>query len=40
MSSGKEGYGTPKGTYKIIQKDANYNPAPTGCCAAGRREPS
>ena len=24
MSSGKEGYGTPKGTYKIIQKDANY----------------
>ena len=25
MSSGKEGYGTPRGTYKIIQKDANYN---------------
>mgnify|MGYP001103131873 CR=1 FL=1 len=24
MSSGKEGFGTPKGTYKIIQKDANY----------------
>ena len=24
MSSGKEGYGTPRGTYKIIQKDANY----------------
>ncbi len=24
MSSGKEGYGTPTGTYKIIQKDANY----------------
>lgn len=24
MSSGKEGYGTPKGVYKIIQKDANY----------------
>lgn len=24
MSSGKEGYGTPKGSYKIIQKDANY----------------
>lgn len=24
MSSGKEGHGTPKGTYKIIQKDANY----------------
>ncbi|MBP9526189.1 MAG: L,D-transpeptidase, partial [Akkermansia sp.] len=24
MSSGKEGFGTPRGTYKIIQKDANY----------------
>ncbi|MDO4410053.1 MAG: L,D-transpeptidase family protein [Akkermansia sp.] len=24
MSSGKEGFGTPKGTFKIIQKDANY----------------
>lgn len=24
MSSGKEGYDTPRGTYKIIQKDANY----------------
>lgn len=24
MSSGKEGHGTPKGTYKIFKKDANY----------------
>jgi hypothetical protein len=24
MSSGKEGYGTPKGSYKIIQKNAEY----------------
>ena len=24
MSSGKEGYGTPRGTYKITQKNANY----------------
>lgn len=24
MSSGKEGYNTPKGSYKIIQKDAKY----------------
>lgn len=40
MSSGKEGFGTPRGTYKIIQKDANYKSARTAFCAANPPVPS
>ena len=39
MSSGKEGFGTPRGTYKIIQKDANYKSG-TAFCAANPPVPS
>lgn len=40
MSSGKEGYGTPKGTYKIIQKDANYKSGTYGVLRSRRPGPS